>query len=220
MVTKIYGSNASNISSGILAIAFGGTGSTTAAGAATALGLGTTSDVTFNTVTATTFVGAFSGTITNATTSNNLDGGVAGALPYQSAVNTTLFSAAGVSGQLVLSGGTGAPTFLNQNAITLQSSQITSALGYTPVSSALLGAASGVATLTAGGTLTLAQLPTSITSAMSYQGTWNAGTNIPALANGVGTKGYVYKVSTAGTTTLDGNSSWNVGGGIRRYLME
>lgn len=44
-----------------------------------------------------------------------------------------------------------------------------------------------------------------------YQGTWNANTNTPALASGVGTKGYYYIVSVAGTTNLDGITDWNVG---------
>lgn len=40
-----------------------------------------------------------------------LNGGVAGAIPYQSATNVTGFSAAGTSGQVLTSGGTGAPTW-------------------------------------------------------------------------------------------------------------
>jgi hypothetical protein len=44
-----------------------------------------------------------------------------------------------------------------------------------------------------------------------YQGTWNASTNTPTLASGVGTKGYYYIVSVAGTTNLDGITDWNVG---------
>jgi len=44
-----------------------------------------------------------------------------------------------------------------------------------------------------------------------YQGTWNANTNTPALAGGVGTKGNYYKVSVAGTTSIDGIAFWNVG---------
>lgn len=44
-----------------------------------------------------------------------------------------------------------------------------------------------------------------------YQGTWNASTNTPALASGVGTKGYYYIVSVAGTTNLDGITDWAVG---------
>jgi len=80
-------------------------------------------------------------------------------------------------------------------------------------SSAVLaaGAASGVATLNSGGTLTAAQIPASLTGAVVYQGTWNASANTPALASGTGTKGFYYKVSVPGTTAIDGNSSWNLG---------
>lgn len=48
------------------------------------------------------------------------------------------------------------------------------------------------------------------TGAVFPQGGWNATTNVPALASGVGTEGYLYRVSTAGTTTIDGVSVWNV----------
>lgn len=43
---------------------------------------------------------------------------------------------------------------------------------------------------------------------LKFQGTWNAETNTPALASGVGTKGFTYTVSNPGTTALDGISSW------------
>lgn len=43
---------------------------------------------------------------------------------------------------------------------------------------------------------------------VAYQGTWNASTNSPALASATGTEGHVYKVSTAGSTTLDDVTSW------------
>ena len=48
---------------------------------------------------------------------NNIAGGVAGAVPYQTAVGSTSFSLAGTSGQVLLSGGTGAPTWSNQSAL-------------------------------------------------------------------------------------------------------
>jgi len=51
----------------------------------------------------------------------------------------------------------------------------------------------------------------SLQGAMVYQGAWNASTNVPALASGVGTKGFYYKATTAGTTLIDGNSQWNIG---------
>lgn len=43
---------------------------------------------------------------------------------------------------------------------------------------------------------------------LAYQGTWDASTNTPVLASGVGTAGHYYIVSVAGTTSLDGISSW------------
>ena len=50
-----------------------------------------------------------------------------------------------------------------------------------------------------------------ISSALVYKGTWNASTNTPALASGVGTANSFYIVSVAGTTTLNGISNWGVG---------
>lgn len=52
---------------------------------------------------------------------------------------------------------------------------------------------------------------TNALGALNYKGTWNASTNSPALASGVGTKGDYYVVSVAGSTTLDGESLWGVG---------
>jgi hypothetical protein len=46
---------------------------------------------------------------------------------------------------------------------------------------------------------------------VSYQGTWNASTNTPSLSSGVGTKGYYYVVSVAGSTNLDGITDWKLG---------
>ncbi len=45
----------------------------------------------------------------------------------------------------------------------------------------------------------------------TYQSTWNASTNTPTLASGVGTKGYYYVVSVDGSTNLDGVTDWKVG---------
>lgn len=61
------------------------------------------------------------------------------------------------------------------------------------------GAANGLASLDSGGKVPLAQLPPSL---MEYQGTWNASTNSPTLADGTGTSGYFYRVSVAGTQNL------------------
>jgi hypothetical protein len=47
--------------------------------------------------------------------------------------------------------------------------------------------------------------------ALNYKGTWNAATNTPTLASGVGTQGDYYVVSVDGTTDLDGITNWGVG---------
>jgi hypothetical protein len=47
--------------------------------------------------------------------------------------------------------------------------------------------------------------------ALNYKGTWNASTNTPALASGVGTQGDYYVVSVSGATNLDGIINWGIG---------
>jgi len=88
--------------------------------------------------------------------------------------------------------------------------QITS-LGSSKVSVSTLGVASGTATLDGTGYLTNGQIPPQLVGGMNYQGLWDASTNTPTLTSGAGTKGYIYKVSVAGTTALNGNNSWNIG---------
>jgi hypothetical protein len=73
------------------------------------------------------------------------------------------------------------------------------------------GVANGVATLDGSGKVPVSELPAAVLGALSYQGTWNASTNTPTLASGVGTKGYYYVVSVAGSTNLDGITDWVVG---------
>lgn len=57
----------------------------------------------------------------------------------------------------------------------------------------------------------LQQLNNATTGVLAYQGTWNASTNSPTLASGVGTPGYYYIVDTDGATNLDGITDWKVG---------
>jgi hypothetical protein len=71
------------------------------------------------------------------------------------------------------------------------------------------GVANGVATLDSGGQVPLSQLPP--LGELNYQGTWNATTNTPTLTSSVGTKGYYYVVSVAGTTNLNGITDWQIG---------
>jgi hypothetical protein len=88
----------------------------------------------------------------------------------------------------------------NQLQITgdLKVKSLTGALTATAgvVSSVPLGTANGVATLGTDGKVPSSQLPT---LGSSYKGTWNAATNTPTIADGVGTSGDYYLVSTGGT---------------------
>ena len=70
------------------------------------------------------------------------------------------------------------------------------------------GAANGLATLDGSGKVPASQLDL---DSVDYQGTWNATTNSPSISDGVGTKGYYYVVSVAGTTTIDGENDWQTG---------
>lgn len=76
-------------------------------------------------------------------------------------------------------------------------------------STANKGVAGGYASLDGSGKVPVSQLPNSI---MEYQGTWNASTNSPTLADGAGSIGDVYRVSVAGTQDLgSGNITFDVG---------
>jgi hypothetical protein len=96
----------------------------------------------------------------------------------------------------------------------LTSDDVTTGLGFTPENVANKGVANGYAGLDGTGKVPVAQLPASVIGGMNYQGGWNASTNTPTLVNGTGTKGYYYKVTVAGTTTIDGNTNWTVGDSI------
>jgi hypothetical protein len=71
------------------------------------------------------------------------------------------------------------------------------------------GVANGYASLDSGGKVPSAQLGSTL---MTYQGTWNASTNVPTLVDGTGTTGMVYRVATAGTRNLgSGSQVFSVG---------
>jgi hypothetical protein len=44
-----------------------------------------------------------------------------------------------------------------------------------------------------------------------YRGTWNATTNSPTIAPGSGIQGDFYKVTTAGSTLINGAGPWLIG---------
>lgn len=83
------------------------------------------------------------------------------------------------------------------------------ALGFTPEDSANRGVAGGYATLDNAGKIPVTQLPNSV---MEYQGTWDAATNTPTLADGVGNVGDVYRITVGATRDLgSGAIEWGTG---------
>jgi hypothetical protein len=84
-------------------------------------------------------------------------------------------------------------------------------LGFTPEDSSKKGDLNGYASLDGSGKIPVTELPNAI---MTYQGTWNANTNTPAIEDGMtgATAGDVYRVSVAGTQDLgSGNISFEIG---------
>lgn len=80
------------------------------------------------------------------------------------------------------------------------------------VSSGLLGQPNGVATLGSDGKVPTAQLPDAVLGALRYQGTWNASTNSPTIpAAASSNRGHYYVVAVAGTTSVGGETDWQVG---------
>jgi len=63
-----------------------------------------------------TVITTASGTASSATTATNLANGSAGTIPYQSSSSTTAMLSAGTSGQVLTSGGAGAPTWTTPSA--------------------------------------------------------------------------------------------------------
>jgi hypothetical protein len=127
--------------------------------------------------------------------------------------------ASNITGTLTVpNGGTGASTLTGYvkgtgttamtAAATIPNTDIT---GLGTASTKDAGAALGVATLDASGKVPVSELPAAVLGALSYQGTWDASTNTPTLTSSVGTKGYYYVVSVAGSTNLNGITDWLVG---------
>ena len=74
------------------------------------------------------------------------------------------------------------------------------------------GVANGYASLDASAKVPMAQIPDALVGASQYQGTWNAATNVPTIpAAAAGNKGWYYSVAVAGSTNINGISSWAVG---------
>ena len=107
--------------------------------------------------------------------------------------------------------GLGTMSTQNSNNISVTGGSMSGVTISDYVATATKGVANGVASLDGSGTVPISQLPSAVLGALSYQGTWNASTNTPTLTSSVGTKGYYYVVSVAGSTNLNGITDWVVG---------
>ena len=155
------------------------------------------------------------GSATTATTATNLAGGAQGSIPYQNASGTTLFLAAGTSGQVLRTNGTGAaPTWQ-----TLATSATTDTTSATNITSGTLPGDRGV---TAGSTSS---------SFVEYNGTtatagqFDGGTTNPSGTTRLNYGGYLYATRfygdgsqltgiSAGATISDDNST-----NATRYIL-
>lgn len=100
-------------------------------------------------------------------------------------------------------GSTGTPTFRALANDDLPASGVTAnTYGSTTAIPVITVNAKGVVT----GVTTAA-----ITGGLVFQGSWNASTNTPTLTSSVGTNGFYYVVSVAGSTNLNGVTDWQVG---------
>ena len=119
---------------------------------------------------------------------------------------------------------------LNRNVVIAAGKSITFSDGTTQTTAAIplttKGVSLGVATLGADGKLLSTQIPTSLTSAVSFAGGWNANTNTPNLANNTSTytTGTEFVVTVGGTQNLGSGTVYYstgsfilYGGGIWNY---
>jgi hypothetical protein len=227
--------NDDHVLTGTIPVANGGTGASTLTGyvkgngtaAMTAsatvpstdiTGLGTMStqnssniNVTGGSISGTTVAGYVPSTTTITAGTGLTGGGDLSANRTLAIANTTVTAAAYGSASKTLTATVNAQgqlTALADTNIAITNTQV-SGLGTASTKDA--GAALGVATLDASGKVPVSELPAAVLGALSYQGTWDASTNTPTLTSSVGTKGYYYVVSVAGSTNLNGITDWLVG---------
>jgi len=152
---------------------------------------------------------------TNATTDT-----ITVASGFNQSLNTTdsvVFN--NVTATTLTSNGVGTPTYTSAGDFIFNTGNSVGALvlnGDLEVTGAAtlgnLGIANGIASLGSDGKLTASQIPSSLTGAVVFKGTWNANTNTPTLADGSGTAGWEYAVSVGGTRNLgSGNITFVAG---------
>jgi len=137
----------------------------------------------------------------------------------------------GLAGQVLVSGGTGEPTWGSALLVVDQPANVVYAgptagpdaptsfrtlvnadLPASGVTANTYGSSTAIPVVTVNSKGVITSVTTaSFTGGLSYQGSWNASTNTPTLTSSTGTNGYYYIVSVAGSTNLDGITDWQVG---------
>ena len=140
-------------------------------------------------------------------------------------------SAAGTAGQVLVSGGSNVPTWGSAIILSDQPANVVYAgpaagaaaptafralvnddLPLSGVTANTYGSSTLIPSITVNSKGVVTGVTTSaIIGTLSYQGGWNASTNVPALVSSVGTNGYYYVVTTAGSTNLNGITDWAIG---------
>jgi len=140
-------------------------------------------------------------------------------------------SPAGTAGQVLVSGGSSTPTWGTAIILSDQPANVVYAgpasgstapaafralvnddLPASSVTANTYGSSTTVPVITVNSKGVVTSVTTSsIIGTLSYQGGWNASTNVPALTSSVGTSGYYYVVTTAGSTNLNGITDWAIG---------
>ena len=137
----------------------------------------------------------------------------------------------GLAGQVLVSGGAGAPTWGSALLVVDQPANVVYAgpaagadaptafralvnadLPASGVTANTYGSSTAIPVVTVNSKGVITSVTTaSFTGGLSYQGSWNASTNTPTLTSSVGVNGYYYIVSVAGSTNLNGVTDWQVG---------
>jgi hypothetical protein len=210
-ITATLSGNATNVS-GTVAIANGGSGTTTAQGAMNAFAgavtsgsylRGNGSNVVMSTIQAAdvpTLNQNTTGNATTATTATNLAGGSAGTIPYQSAAGTTVQLTAGTSGYLLQANGAAAPSWVAPAAV--NNGTLTMAVSGTGLSGSATFTAnqSGASSFTVTSNATNANTASTIV-ARDASGNFSAGTITATLSGNASTATSATSATSATTAT-------------------
>jgi hypothetical protein len=128
----------------------------------------------------------------------NISGGDAGSIPYQSATNLTTFVNAGLSGQLLQSNGTGAPTWISGVSISTGVSGLGTNVATFLASPSSVNLALAVSDETGSGALVFANTPTLVSPIL---GTPASGVLGACTVDGINKVGYLNIPQSGSTKT-------------------